>query len=677
MSQEAVRHLAAVLRVPRSHFEVEALLDRCRQVWFNRVAALRAGVVSPCQKKRSFSVCSVGKGFRVELKGIWQGPVRTQSVEAYTDRAALQDAGVAECQLQPNLLLQQAQAVMLRREEVLRSVASSVGAPQKSLEGLFCKGRLAATVRACERDSCMEGFTFGCLGTGLRVSDSSSSCSVFPGFRNHGNTCYLNSLLQCFFHCRAVRSWCHAADDVDGSALSSAFRRLCQDYVSRNPAYAVLSPLEVLWRLVQAYPFLAGGLQRDAAEVCGMLMSVVGFAGELCDSQAERLIPGFAGVSHMLFPDLPECAREMTHVGLQALLSDALLGDCACGVLPPLLVISFANMYEVADSDFFVSTTVDDMDASVDLLGNYTGFPDMLASSRYAVRAFVEHKHAGCASRAATSGHYVAHIRNGDEWFVADDSIVFPCSQTPHPFPAILFLERLDCPVPEEFPLLSHSDAREPLQWLPRALSMCVHLQLDGDVIMALPSHALQELGVYFSASDDADIPSENLPVRILSLLRGSIRGIRFHEAEEDSSSDCDSFQASFGGTISSEDSVKDAPVELPRKKAQEKERIERKEADDDAQGRKGCVQDRAQVREGGVQDRTQVHEGSGQDRAQVHEGSVQGQAQVREGRVQDRAQREGRVQDRAQREGRVQEREERERDGRDQDQTQQEGLHE
>ncbi len=99
LSREAVRHLAVVLRVPRSHFEVEALLDRCRQVWFDRVAALRAGVVSPCRKQRAFSVCSVGKGFRVELKGIWQGPVRTQSVEAYAARVALQDAGVRECQL--------------------------------------------------------------------------------------------------------------------------------------------------------------------------------------------------------------------------------------------------------------------------------------------------------------------------------------------------------------------------------------------------------------------------------------------------------------------------------------------------------------------------------------------------------------------------------------------------
>ena len=63
----------------------------------------------------------------------------------------------------------------------------------------------------------------------------------------------------------------------------------------------------------------------------------------------------------------------------------------------------------------------------------------------YRLRACVIHRHSGPANPCVTSGHYIAHVCQGRQWYVADDTFVHKCTALTlrsgaHVFPYILFL---------------------------------------------------------------------------------------------------------------------------------------------------------------------------------------------------------------------------------------------
>ena len=74
-----------------------------------------------------------------------------------------------------------------------------------------------------------------------------SNINVFPGFRNFGNTCWLNSLLQCIMHVERLRREMLVEREVECS-MDVALRRICKTYWALNgiPRHAVIAPLDVL-----------------------------------------------------------------------------------------------------------------------------------------------------------------------------------------------------------------------------------------------------------------------------------------------------------------------------------------------------------------------------------------------------------------------------------------------
>ena len=68
------------------------------------------------------------------------------------------------------------------------------------------------------------------------------------------------------------------------------------------------------------------------------------------------------------------------------------------------------------------------------------------SSGRYEVAAFVSHIAAGDvpAMERMRSGHYVAYVNKGGQWFELNDSSVTALGGSPTSYPYLVFLRRLD-----------------------------------------------------------------------------------------------------------------------------------------------------------------------------------------------------------------------------------------
>ena len=114
-----------------------------------------------------------------------------------------------------------------------------------------------------------------------------SNINVFPGFRNFGNTCWLNSLLQCIVHVETLRREILVAREVE-SSMDVALRRICKTYWALNgiPRHAVIAPLDALMSLILEKPQLGGAAQQDIDEVMQYFSFASLAAVELPDSTA-------------------------------------------------------------------------------------------------------------------------------------------------------------------------------------------------------------------------------------------------------------------------------------------------------------------------------------------------------------------------------------------------------
>ena len=113
---------------------------------------------------------------------------------------------------------------------------------------------------------------------------SSNNVNVFPGFRNFGNTCWLNATLQCLLHTVPIRTHLLRESDVS-SDIEVALKRICKCYwaLSSAPRHSVIAPVDLLTALILEQPQLGGALQQDVGDVL-MLFRLGGAAGiaDLC-----------------------------------------------------------------------------------------------------------------------------------------------------------------------------------------------------------------------------------------------------------------------------------------------------------------------------------------------------------------------------------------------------------
>ncbi|MDA8583312.1 hypothetical protein N9L68_03740 [bacterium] len=90
---------------------------------------------------------------------------------------------------------------------------------------------------------------------------------------------------------------------------------------------------------------------------------------------------------------------------------------------PEVVAIGFANMYQEADATWWTDLELTVINDGIDL-SPCVQSATASADATYSLRACVIHRHSGAASQLTTSGHYIAHFREGAEWYVADDTYV-------------------------------------------------------------------------------------------------------------------------------------------------------------------------------------------------------------------------------------------------------------
>ena len=132
---------------------------------------------------------------------------------------------------------------------------------QASIQEAFVKGehvRMVADARSHEAMKC-----FRLTGPFTEYSlRSSNNVNVFPGFRNFGNTCWLNATLQCLLHTVPIRTHLLRESDVS-SDIEVALKRICKCYwaLASAPRHSVIAPVDLLTALILEQPQLGGALQ--------------------------------------------------------------------------------------------------------------------------------------------------------------------------------------------------------------------------------------------------------------------------------------------------------------------------------------------------------------------------------------------------------------------------------
>ena len=303
---------------------------------------------------------------------------------------------------------------------------------KQELHDIVSRRRLAfARDRLSELTSCSGG-------------SGSIAVALACGLPNLGNTCYINAVTQCLFHCMPFR------EDIESQAQGASFmgdrlQALLNIYKNENSTQLDVVPRVAEWvEQVLNQANFTGGSQQDAAEcLMHILMSVDGGSMQrrVCGANA------VAAVENMLLCQVDvdaQVSHNAAPVDMSAMLARSLVGDQAIAQAAPALVLRIENIYEAGGEYFSV-------DAAADWSGNVIEVTVRDAPERhprYAVAGYVAHVSDANvdARRRMCTGHYVAYVQSAGSWYELDDGEIRALSHAPTRFPYLVFLDRQDAP---------------------------------------------------------------------------------------------------------------------------------------------------------------------------------------------------------------------------------------
>ena len=226
-----------------------------------------------------------GAGARTRAR-IWRAgrdfylPMRTSAAERQLDQELLDSVprGLAR-----DAVEERVQQIRVRRDkEIATGVPEDPGnaepkakrkrlrlRPQicnETIQKSLLKGQHSRMVRESLAHEAMKCFRITGSHTEYTLL-SAGNVNVCPGFRNFGNTCWLNACLQCFMHTPALRA--HFLREESGMcALDVSLKRVCTCYwaLAGTPRHSVIAPVDVLTALILQRPQFGGALQQDVGE---------------------------------------------------------------------------------------------------------------------------------------------------------------------------------------------------------------------------------------------------------------------------------------------------------------------------------------------------------------------------------------------------------------------------
>ena len=295
-------------------------------------------------------------------------------------------------------------------------------------------------------DPRMQGFVSSgrCILPGDFVPEKVVPRLPFPGFRNLGNTCYLNALLQCLCHCSPINNYLTRCDPRS-SVMGECVRGVLREYVhrpskgARAAAKEVIVPTSLL-KLVLTQRKSTGGKQEDAAEVLECIFQHLdkgAMQRDLC-ATGEGMV--FTGIVHLGAAERVDVSGHGPPVSMAALFLESLTGEQALRDTPPVLVLRVEPLYRVDGEAFRIDARAEWPTGAMEFTVAGAGG----ASAQYNVAAYVSHRpnREVEAVESMRAGHYVAYICSGERWYEADDASVVLLQAPPDAFPYLVFLVR-------------------------------------------------------------------------------------------------------------------------------------------------------------------------------------------------------------------------------------------
>ena len=290
--------------------------------------------------------------------------------------------------------------------------------------------------------------------------------SPYPGFTNLASTCYINSVVQCLFHCHAVREALRRRAASADEPCTSQLAKLLDIFASGvsaagldSPAKVdVFAPHEFADFFIAARPRFALGSQHDAADFLSWVLesSTIGHdccrVGPVPRSEYELII------LNEFFPGTSEAALvQGQQINMQTLVSSCLQhDDTKLRMLPPVLLLRMPQSVHGGDDDDH--QWVQEEAACYPSAAWENGVFDLQSccsaecvdrdEAVYRIKAFVQYcRKPPAPSLAISSGHYAAFFEEAGVWYRCDDlrdgALPVALPGPPKEYPYICVFERV------------------------------------------------------------------------------------------------------------------------------------------------------------------------------------------------------------------------------------------